>query len=341
MNTGKITAGSLLSIFVAALCAISAPVQGQSERDKMIEAAKKEREVVFYGGFSVSDVAGFIKKFNAKYPFIKVNHLREGAEKLMTRVLTERQAGKHSVDVIQARGFPAQVMLDKGVFAKYLSAEAKAYPKGFKDPDGRWATMYVQTSIIGYNTKFVKPGELKNWEDLLNPKWKGQMVIDREETEWFANMLEVMGRENGLKYMRRLAEQRPTMWEGHTLMAQLVAAGEHPIGISLYGPRIEDLKSRGAPVEWVRSNPVIGFLYLVGLADKAPHPNAARLLIDFALSQEGQTEITESRRISMRPDVKPNPPRLVEGVNIHPSNLELARGYDRLYKDFQDIFGKK
>ena len=336
---GKITA--LIAVFAAALFGFSTPAQGQSERDRMIEAAKKEGEVVFYGGFSVSDVAGFIKKFNGKYPFIKVNHLREGAEKLMTRILTERRAGKHSADVIQARGFPAQVMLDKGAFAKYLSPESQAYPKGFKDPDGRWATMYVQTSIIAYNTKFVKPGEIKNWEDLLNPKWKGQMVIDREETVWFANMLEVMGRENGLRYMRRLAEQRPTMWEGHTLMAQLVAAGEHPIGISLYGPRIEDLKSRGAPVEWVRSNPVIGFLYLVGLADKAPHPNAARLLIDFALSQEGQTEVTESRRISMRPDVKPNPPRLVDGLNIHPSTLALARNYDQLYKEFQGIFAKK
>jgi iron(III) transport system substrate-binding protein len=259
----------------------------------------------------------------------------------MTRVLTERQAGRHSVDVIQARGFPARVMLDKGVFAKYASPEAKVYPKGFKDPDGRWATMYVQTSVIGYNTKFVKPGEIKTWEDLNNPKWKGQMVIDREETEWFANMLEVMGREKGLAYMRRIAGQNPTLWEGHTLMAQLVAAGEHPIGISLYGPRIEDLKSKGAPVDWVRTNPVIGFLYLVALADRAPHPNAARLLIDFALSQEGQMEITESRRISMRPDVKPNPPGLVEGVNVRPSDLELARDYNRLYKDFQDIFGKK
>jgi iron(III) transport system substrate-binding protein len=332
---------ALLAFLSAALLAFAPAAQGQSERDRMIEGAKKEGEVAFYGGFSVSDVAGFIQKFNKKYPFIRVNHLREGAEKLMTRVLTERQAGRHTVDVIQARGFPATVMLDKGVFAKYPSPEANAYPKGFKDPDGRWATMYVQTSVIGYNTKFVKPGEIKTWEDLLNPKWKGQMVIDREETEWFANMLEVMGREKGLAYMRRLADQRPTLWEGHTLMAQLVAAGEHPIGISLYGPRIEDLKSKGAPVEWVRSNPVIGFLYLVALADKAPHPNAARLLIDFALSQEGQMEITESRRISMRPDVKPNPPGLVEGVNVRPSNLELARDYNRLYKEFQEIFAKK
>jgi len=326
---------------VAALFALTASVHAQSERDKMIEAAKKEGEVAFYGGFSVSDVAGFIQKFNKKYPFIRVNHLREGAEKLMTRVLTERQAGRYSVDVIQARGFPARVMLDKGVFAKYASPESSVYPKGFKDAEGRWATMYVQTSVIGYNTKFVKPGEIKNWEDLTNPKWRGQMVIDREETEWFANMLEVMGRDKGLAYMRRIAEQKPTLWEGHTLMAQLVAAGEHPIGISLYGPRIEDLKSKGAPVDWVRSNPVIGFLYLVALADKAPHPNAARLLIDFALSQEGQAEITESRRISMRPDVKPNPPGLVEGVHVRASNLDLARDYNRLYKDFQDIFGKK
>jgi iron(III) transport system substrate-binding protein len=330
-----------LSVALAVLLGWLTEAWAQSERDKTIELAKKEGEVVFYGGFTVSDVAGFIKKFNSKYPFIKVQHLRAGAEKIMTRVLEERQAGRHTVDVIQARGFPAQVMVDKGVFTKYASPESKIYPKGFKDPEGRWATMYVQTAVIAYNTKSVKPGDIKSWDDLLNPKWKGQMVIDREETEWFANMLEIMGREKGLKYMRRLAEQKLTMREGHTLMAQLLAAGEHQVGISLYGPRIEDLKSKGAPVEWVRTDPVIGFLYLVGVADRAPHPNAAQLFLDFALSREGQIEITESRRISMRPDIKPNPPRLVEGLNIHPSNLELARNYDRLYKEFQDIFAKE
>ena len=140
--------------------------------------------------------------------------------------------------------------------------------------------------------------------------------------------------------MQNLADQNLSFREGHTLMAQLLAAGEHKIGISLYAPRIEDLKSKGAPAEWVRTDPVIGFLYLVGIADRAPHPNAARLFLDFALSREGQMEISRSHFISMRTDVKPDPPGLVEGVHIRPSNLELARDYDRYYKDFQRIFAK-
>ena len=314
--------------------------RAQSDSNKLLELARKEGEVSFYGGFSVSDFAQFANRFNSKYPFIKVSHMRAGAEKLMTRVLTEREAGKYTADVIQIRGFPAQVLVDRKVFARYLSPETKLYPKGFKDPEGRWTTLYVQTSVIAYNTNTVKTGEIRTWDDLLNPKWKGQMVIDREETEWFANMLEVMGKEKGPKYMQTLADQNLSFREGHTLMAQLLAAGEHKIGISLYAPRIEDLKSKGAPVEWVRTDPVIGFLYLIGLADKAPHPNAARLFLDFALSREGQTQISHSHFISMRTDVKPDPPGLVEGVHIRPSNLELARDYDRYYKDFQKIFAK-
>ena len=331
---------SVAMLLYASALPSSKEARAQTDQSKIIEMAKKEGEIVFYGGFSVSDVAQFIQRFNAKYPFIKVNHLRAGAEKIMTRVLTERQAGKHTADVIQLRGFPAHVLVDKGVFAKYLSPESRVYPKGFKDPEGRWTTLYVQTSVIAYNTNAVRPGEIKSWEDLLNPKWKGHMLMDREETEWFANMLEVMGKERGLKYMHHLADQNLSFHEGHSLMAQLIAAGERKIGIGLYAPRIEDLKAKRAPVEWVRTNPVIGLLYLGGIAEKAPHPNAAKLFLDFALSREGQIEISRSRRISMRPDVKPDPPGLVEGVNIHPSNLELARDYDKLYKDFQNIFAK-
>lgn len=336
-NSRILRVGILLFAFAIAR---THEARAQTDPSKVIEMAKKEGEVIFYGGFSVSDVGQFVKRFNSKYPFIKVNHLRAGAEKLMTRVLAERQAGKYTADVIQLRGFPAQVLVDKGVFAKYVSPESMAYPKGFRDPEGRWTTLYVQTSVVAYNTAAVKAGEIKSWEDLLNPKWKGHMVIDREETEWFANMLEVMGKEKGLKYMQRLADQNLSFHEGHTLMAQLVAAGEHRIGISLYAPRIEDLKSKGAPIEWVRTDPVIGFLYLGGIAEKAPHPNAAKLFLDFALSRDGQIEISRSRRISMRPDVKPDPPGLVEGIHIRPSNLELARDYDKYYKDFQNTFAK-
>ena len=334
------------SILMAAilLCASASvrpdELRAQTDASRIVEAAKKEGEVEFYGGFSVADFAQFVKRFNSKYPFIKVHHTRAGAEKLMTRVLTEREAGKYTADVIQIRGFPAQVLVDKKVFAKYVSPESKAYPKGFIDPENRWTTLYVQTSVIAFNTRAVKAGEIKTWEDLLNPKWKGEMVIDREETEWFANMVKFMGKEKGLRYMQDLANQNPNFREGHTLMAQLVAAGEHKIGISLYAPRVEDLKAKGAPIEWVRTNPVIGFLYLVGLAEKAPHPNAARLFLDFALSKEGQTEISRAHFISMRRDVKADPQSLVEGVHILPSDLELARDYDQYYKDFQRIFVK-
>ncbi len=333
-NRGILIAGILL--------ALARPDQlgAQTDASKILEMAKKEGELEFYGGFSVADFAQFVRRFNSKYPFIKVNHMRAGAEKLMTRIITEREAGKYTADVIQIRGFPAQVLIEKKVFAKYLSPESKAYAKGFTDPQNRWTTLYVQTSVIAFNTRAVKAGEIKTWEDLLNPKWKGQMVIDREETEWFANMLKVMGKEKGLRYMQDLADQNPNFREGHTLMAQLVAAGEHKIGISLYAPRIEDLKAKGAPIEWVQTNPVIGFLYLVGIAEKAPHPNTARLFLDFALSKEGQTEISRAHFISMRHDVKADPPGLVEGVHILPSDLDLARDYDQYYKDFQRIFVK-
>ena len=251
----------------------------------------------------------------------------------MEKILIETRAGRYSADVYNLRSFTTSVLVQKGLFAKYPSPHARFYKEGFKDPDGHWISFYMNPATFGYNTKLVPASQApKDWNDLLDPKWKGQMIMDREESEWFANMLKFMGREKGLQFMQRLATQNLTFRAGHTLLAQLVAAGEFKIGVVLYTPRLELMKAAGAPLEWVRANPVITYHYTIGVAAKAPHPNAARLFVDFFLSKEGQELIAKIGRVPVRTDVRPNPPHLVEGVNMVPSDTALAE------KDFQAYF---
>ena len=101
------------------------------------------------------------------------------------------------------------------------------------------------------------------------------MGIVQTAYEWFAVMLQGMGQEKGLAFMRELAKQQPQLRNGRTLLAQLVAAGEVNSALAAYSQNFENFKRDGAPVDWVALDPVYGNLNPMGLSAKAPHANAA------------------------------------------------------------------
>ena len=327
---------------IAFCLSLQSPTWGQGEsQEKLIEGAKKERSLVYYGSTSGPEALEMIRSFEKRYPFIKVDYYRAGSDTLMEKILIESRTGRHNADVYNMRSFTNSILVQKGLLAKYSSRHSRFYADGFKDPEGRWTSFYMNPATIGYNSRLVPPAQApKDWTDLLDPKWKGEMIMDREESEWFANMLKVMGREKGLEFMRKLAAQNITFRVGHTLLAQLVAAGEFKIGVGLYSPRIERMKSTGAPIEWVRAKPVIAYHYSISVAAQARHPNAARLFVDFFLSREGQVLIAKiAGRVPVHMDVKPDPPRLVEGVNLVPSDSSLAeKDFKWYFDEYRKIF---
>lgn len=307
--------------------------QTDKEMEKIIEGAKKEGKVVYYGSTSSTEANEMLRGFQRKYPFIKTDMYRAGSDTLMEKILIESRAGRHVADVYNLRAFTITVLVKRGLLAKNVSRHAVFFPNGYKDRDGHWVSFYQNPATFGYNAKLVSSSEApKDWPDLLDPKWKGQMIMDREESEWYANMLAVMGHDKGRAFMKRLAGQNIVFRAGHTLLAQLVAAGEHKIGVVLYTPRLEVMKAAGAPLEWARARPVISYHYSMGVAAQAPNPNAARLFMDYFLSKEGQELVAKLGRVPVRTDVKPNPPSLVEGVNLVPSDPAIAD------KDFQKYF---
>ena len=108
------------------------------------------------------------------------------------------------------------------------------------------------------------------------------------KAEWFAGMLQIMGQERGLKYMRELAKQRPSPREGHELLAQLVAAGEGVFDVNIPVASVERMKERGAPIDWTALGDAPAVMVGIGIVAQAPHPNAAKVFLDFVLSREGQ-----------------------------------------------------
>ena len=188
----------------------------------------------------------------------------------------------------------------------------------------------------------IRFNEVFRYEDLLNPKWKGLISLETEEYQWFYNVLQIMGRDKGLDFMKKFAGQNLQMRKGHTLLAQLVAAGETAIATVVYSNRVERMKGSGAPIDWVRfKGPTITAINAISIPDKAPHPNAARLFVDFALSKEGQGLLRGQRRVPARPDVFPDPPSLTKGLNLYPAKPEgMIESYNETVARFDEIFNK-
>ena len=311
------------------------PLMAQGLEDQ----ARKEGKVVFYTTMNSVETTKLVDGFKKRFPFLDVNIYRTGDEAMLTKIETDARLVQHLWDVVELTGFPGYHLFLKGFYTKYDSPERRFFAEGFKDKEGYWTSNYTNTHILIYNTRMVPKDQVpKSYEDLLDAKWKGKMVLDAKDYEWFANMLKFMGEERGIAYMKKLAAQNLRMQAGHTLLTQLVAAGELPIGIAMYGHRVEQMKRQGAPLEWVGLNPVVLNLHMVALSAHAPHPNAGKLLVDFMLSQEAAKIIQSLNRIPDRIDVPPDPLSLIKGIPILPSDLTLVKDYNRYVKLFREIF---
>jgi iron(III) transport system substrate-binding protein len=198
----------------------------------------------------------------------------------------------------------------------------------------------INTHVIAYNTQLIpEKARPRTLRDLLNPRWKGKLVMDTTDDRWFTQTLDKMGEEKGMAFMKKLAAQKPNFRRGHTLMVQLLAAGEFPVNVMAYGYQVEYMKAQGATLDWSADQPVTTTGGAASLARHAPHPEAAKLFLDVLLSKEAQQEITKFNRVATRKDVPPNPPSQIEGLTMFPVKMELGRILPERVKQFKEIFG--
>jgi len=306
---------------------------------------KVEPEVMWYTTMALDDSSVLVGKFKGSHPAIDVKLFRANNSKILERILAESRAKSSIADVVSAGGLPIGVLKERGALARYVSPESAAFPDGARDADGFWTDIYVNTFNLVYNTTMVTPKDVpKSYAGLLDGRWKGNIGLDDSDYEWFGNMLQFMGEEQGLAYMRKLAALQPTMRAGHSLIATLVAAGEFAIYPDGYPRRVEVLRQRGArTIDWLWLEPAIAELHPTAILSNAPHPNAARVFTDYLLSLEGQQLIGgQFGRVPSRRGVILKYPRMaIEGRNIHWSNPSImAKNGARYAEMFQSIFGK-
>lgn len=308
----------------------------------VVEKAKAEGEVVLYTAWGLDTVQAIQKAFTKKYPFIKFDVRRTGSERLLNIAITEHKQKIFRADVFSGSHLAMINHKKVGHLQKYVSAEQRAFPKEYKDADGYWTAFYMDTRVLAYNTRMLNREDVpKTYEDLLLGKWKGKMAMDDADYILYGTLLEMMGRERGLSFMKRLTQQELIIRGGHSLLTQLLIAGEFPIYLDGFGSNIEKFKSQGAPVDWVALEPVIVSLNPVGLAVNAPHPNAARLMLDFLLSKEGQEVGSSVAKIPARLEVEPPYPRLTKGLKLFPVPAAVADRYGEIVKEFRELFLKQ
>lgn len=354
---------ALLALAVA--LAVAAPVSAQQgrklttaeiamlsgpDRQRILEeGARAEKELMFYTSLIVDQIvrplaAGFEKK----YPFVKVAYLRNNSSQLLQKILAEGKAGSTQADVVAAS--VGASLKRTNMLQPFRSPELAAYPKEYLDPDNLLAPTRFAYQGIGFNTRLVKPEEApQTYEDLLDPKWRGRMIwstsTDTGGPFFISHVRKIMGEQKAMEYLKKLSQQKIAT-SGSSIRAILdqVIAGEHAIGVSMALHHIAISKAKGAPVDGTIPAPVMARGGEIVLLKDAPHPHAAMLFIDYALSKEGQELFRDAQYYPARggvealPSMKPFTPRLLGKAESIVADEELDALRSRSVEIFRQLF---
>jgi ABC-type Fe3+ transport system substrate-binding protein len=292
--------------FIAAFIAF-AP-RAYAADDGLYEAAKKEGKVVWYTSLIVNQaVRPLVEAFGKKYPGIEVKYSRGDSGPNAVKVMNEARAGKVEGDVFDGIA-TTPPLLKAGLVEAFVPAGAGKYPPALRDPDGRWNALVIYFLTPGINTQLVGKDAIKTAQDLLNPKWKGKIAWSNEPSSgapmYVGSVLQTMGEAKGLEFLHALAKQE-VVNVGATNRAILdqVILGQYAIALSIFNHHAEISAQKGAPVAWLKVEPIPAPFHSIGLVKNAPNPNAAKLLIDFLLSEEGQRVFADVGYLPAMPSV--------------------------------------
>ena len=335
MNTSSIAA-----LAASALLAGGAGAQtlfnysGTDRMAKIVAAAKKEGTLTLYTTFAEKDQPTLIKPFEAKYG-VKVNIWRAGTDKVLQRTLAEAAARKYDVDAIHF-GSPEMEALSREKILQAVSSPLhKELQPGSVPAHREWAATLLSVWVQVYNTQLIKKQDLpKTYKDLLDPKWKGKLGIEAKNQDWFASVVDVMGGgERGLKFFRDLVAQNGiSPRTGHTLLNNMVIAGEVPLALTVYNYMPEQAKKKGAPIDWFALEPAVARSNAVGVARRAPHPNAALLFYEYMLG-DAQQYLVSMDYVPANTKA-PSPLKNVKILQTDPiRSLDEAEKWTQLFED--------
>jgi len=309
-----------------------ASYQGADREQRLIEGAKREKELTFYSSIPPEDIAALVSAFDKKYG-VKVKVWRADSEGLLQRIISEARARRFEVDVMAGSSSALEPLYRENLLREVKSPYLAGIIPEAIAPHRQWVAVYLSMFVQAYNTDLVRKDSLpKTFYDLLRPQWKDRLGIEAEDYDWFAQVLMDLGEAQGLRLFRDIvASNGISVRKGHSLLTNLVVAGEVPLALTAYGFLAEQAKRRGAPLDWFVIPPAIARPTAEGLARNAPHPHAAVLFFDFLISEEGQQILASRQFVSVSRSIETpfnkGPITLIDSAAI----LDQARKWQDLY----------
>jgi ABC-type Fe3+ transport system substrate-binding protein len=309
-----------------------ATFRGADREQRLLEGAKKEGTLTIYTSATVQDVAALTAAFQTKYG-ITPTVWRASADDIVQRAVNEARGGRFEVDLFETNGPEVEALQRENLLRQLKSPAAAQLAPGAVAPDRQWIADRLQLWAQAYNTESVKKADLpRSYEDLLDPKWKGKLGIEATDVDWFQATVTALGEDRGLQLFRQIvAKNGISVRKGHTLLTNLVAAGEIPLALTTYLYKAKQLKEQGAPLDWFVIPPQIGRFQGIGLARRAPHPYAAVLFSDWLLT-EGQPILARRDMLPANVKVQPLPDfplRFVDPAQL----LDQRTRWEKLYNE--------
>ncbi len=334
---------TLLGLATATAAAAPPP---EPVTDTLLAAARKEGTIVFHSSIELSVCQSMANGFQARYPGIRVQLERSGAERILQRISQEYASDIHAADFVESSDMGTFVGWKKnGWLAPYVPADVPAWPAEERDPDGQFASLRVSLSVIAYNAKIIKPENApKSFADLLDPRLRMRMVKAHPGysgtilTSTYATQ-KVMGWE----YFEKLAKQRVMQVQSAADPPKKVAQGERPVMVDGSEYVVLNMADAGEPIVPVyatEGTPLLSGQAAVMAA--APHPNAARLFANYVFSAEGQQLMADSGNLrSFNPGVKlkPDHAKLADIKLLRSDPNDLAAAGEEVKRRYAEIFG--
>lgn len=308
---------------------------GADRQARLLEGARKEGEVVLYTSLTMEDMAALNGAFEKRYG-VKVRMWRASGDKVLQRALAEGRAGRVEADVLEANALPLESMHREALLLAVRSPlHGELIPQAL--PAHReWVGSRLNVLVQAYNTRLVKKDELpRRFADLADARWKGRLAIEAGDEDWFAAVVKELGEREGLALFRAIvAGNGISVRKGHTLLTNLVASGEVPLALTVYNFTAEQVKQKGAPLDWFVLAPAVARANGVAVARRAPHPHAALLYYDFMIGEQAQRILAErgfvpaSRKIDT--PLHRLPLKLVDPAEMLDQNAHWTRLFEEI-----------
>ena len=291
----------------AAADAAQADLDKAAAHEALVEAARLEKKMVWYGFSDTPDMVGIVfKRFQEIYPWAELDYYEGGSAIVATRMIEEHESGIPTADVVDITNIPGQQFIqymERDMLAAYpIAQQAIDYPAGSYDPAGYWHPKTASPVVINYNTNLVAAADVpQSWDDLADAKWKGKLTLQDPAVlsavgATFAQLKPVMG-DKWEAWITAVGENTAALTPSATAAFNTVVNGEFQITVDLMN---DIVKHKGKDPSFPMANaPVkeVGISFTgIGIYSQASSPNLARLFMEFFTSIEGQKAIVDTGR---------------------------------------------